>query len=149
MATDPKRDRIFTTLAVLMGLMAVMNSSKGVGQTFHLDSSTTFVFLGQPFTTGFVFLGQRLHGPANALVAPLFGVLLAVYAYGVWTMRRWVLPIAGFYAAYVILNLALFTIREPAEKLPPLMFMLGYAFVAIGVSSGGAAYLLRNRHRLG
>ena len=37
---------------------------------------------------GFVFLGTRLTGTGNAIMGPLFGFLLLVYAYGIWTMRR-------------------------------------------------------------
>jgi hypothetical protein len=96
---------------------------------------------------GFVFFGHRLRGAANAIMGPLFGLLLAAYAYGAWTMKRWVVPLAAAYAAYVIVNLALFTANPPPGGTPPPLFMLVYAVVAIGVSSGGALYLYRNRHR--
>jgi len=49
---------------------------------------------------------------------------------------------------YVILNLVLFTANPPPGDQPPLLFMLGYAVVAIGVSGGGALYVYRNRDRL-
>ena len=45
---------------------------------------------------GFVFFGMKLSGVPNAIVAPLFGILLAVLAYGIWTMRRFAMPIALF-----------------------------------------------------
>jgi len=133
MQEEAKRERILTTLAALMALMAVSNFMKAVGQAMASDS-----------TAGFVFFGTRLHGTANMIVAPLFGLLLAAYSYGVWTMRSWVVPVAVAYAAYVILNLVLFLFTPAAAEIP-LGFMLVYAAVAIGVSSGGA-YYLHSRH---
>jgi hypothetical protein len=130
-----RRDGMLTGLAVAMGLMAVSNFWKPVAQHLSPQSSV-----------GFVFLGTRLHGAANLLVGPLFGALLATYAYGVWTMRRWVVPIACGYAAYVVVNLALFLMLD--SQAPSPLLMLPYIVVAIGVSSGGAYYLLRNRKLL-
>jgi len=134
---DTRRDRILTTLAVLMGVLAISNFAKPLGQAMDPGGNA-----------GFVFFGHRLRGTANAIVGPAFGLLLAAYAYGVWTMKRWVVPLAGAYAMYVFLNLILFTANPPSGDQPHLLFMLGYAVVAIGVSSGGALYLYRNRHRL-
>jgi len=134
------RDRLLTALAILMSLMAISNFSKPLGQHFDPNGNA-----------GFVFFGTRLHGTANLIVGPLFGGLLAAYAYGVWTMRRWVVPIACIYAAYVIANLIFFMLNPPPDQAtrPGFMpFMLLYAAVAIGVSSGGAWYLARNRSRL-
>jgi hypothetical protein len=131
------RDRLLTTLAVLMSVMAISNFAKPFGQAMDPGGNA-----------GFMFFGHRLHGTANAIVGPIFGLLLAAYAYGVWTMKRWVVPLAGAYAVYVILNLALFMANPPPGDRPPLLFMLGYAAVAIGVSSGGAIYVYRNRDRL-
>ena len=131
------RDPVMTTLAVLMGLMAVSNFLKPVTQTLAPES-----------TAGFVFLGTRLHGLANAVAGPLFGAILAAYAYGVWTRRAWVVWIAIGYAAYVIANLVLFAMNPPPGEQLGLAFGLVYSTVAIGVSSGGAVYLWRNRDRL-
>ena len=131
------RGPLLTTLAVLMALLAFSNLWKPLAQAMSPQS-----------TAGFVFLGQRLHGLANAVVGPLFGVLLAAYAYGVWNRRRGVVPLAGGYAIYVIVNLILFTAIEPPGERPGLAFMLIYAAVAIGVSGGGAVYLLRSRDLL-
>lgn len=137
MASDPARVRgaVLTTLAILMGLLAISNFSKPLQQASN-------------GTAGFVFLGQRLTGMANAIVGPLFGVLLAAYAYGVWTMRRWVVPLAFGYALYVIANLILFSRTLPPEQRGTA-FGLIYLVIAIGVSSGGALYLYANRRLLG
>ena len=134
---DGKRDPVMTALTIAMGLMAASNLWKPMAQHFAPQS-----------TAGFVFFGHRLHGAANAVVGPAFGVLLAAYAYGVGTRRRFVVPLAIAYAVYVPINLVLFTLNPPPGSELPLLFMLLYALVAVGISGGGALYLYRNRARL-
>jgi hypothetical protein len=131
------RDPWLTVLAVLMGLLSISNFSKPLGQAMQPESDA-----------GFVFLGHRLYGLANTIMGPLFGLLLAIYAYGVWTRRRWVVPLAIAYAGYVVLNLVLFATTAPEAQATGLGFMAAYTAVAIGVSAGGALYVYRNRHRL-
>ncbi len=146
MATDVEQPRggVLTTLAVLMGLLAISNMFKPIAQTLAPES-----------TAGFVSFGARLHGLANAIMGPLFGLLLAAYSYGVWTMKRWALPLAIAYAGYVVLNLLLYSLNprpwSPLHVAGPAVDTFGmivYAMVAIGVSSGGALYLYRHRARL-
>ena len=120
-----------------MGVMAVSNFWKPIAQRMAPESNA-----------GFVFLGTRLHGAANAVMGPLFGVILATYAYGAWTRRRWVVPLAVAYALYVIANLFLYMAQTPADQLPPMLGMIAYAAVAIGVSGGGAYYLWSRRETL-
>lgn len=127
-----RRGALLTTLAAAFALLALSNLLKPL----HLEGEQT----------GFVFLGTRLSGTANAIVGPLFGLLLLLYAAAIWRMKRYVLPIAYGYAAYVILNLVLFISRNPApatagERLFDVMYMA----VAIGVSSGAALLLTRRR----
>ena len=131
---DSSRGAVLTTCAVLFALLAVSNFLK----PFHLDPNA-----------GFVFLGAKTHGIANAILGPAFGLLLVAYAIGIWRTRRWVLPIAYFYAAYVILNLSLYSIRNAGSPgQPSPLFMLGYIVVAVGVSAGCAVLLHRRRHEL-
>jgi hypothetical protein len=139
-AVDAKprsRDKLLTALAVLMALLAFSNATKPISQAFSPDSSV-----------GFVLFGHRLHGFANTVVGPLFGFILAAYVYGVWTMRRWVVPLAAGYAAYVVVNLVLFTMSDSMDPDTSLLAFLPYAVVAIAVSGGGAFYLYRNREQL-
>ena len=129
---------LLKVLAVLMGLLAISNFMKPISQSMAPESSA-----------GFVFFGHRLHGVANAIVGPLFGVLLAVYAYGAWTAKRWVVGLAVAYAIYVIVNLILFTALGATEaEKSKVLFNLVYLVVAVGVSGGGALYLMRNRDHL-
>jgi hypothetical protein len=97
---------------------------------------------------GFVFLGDRLRGTPNLLLGPLAGVVLAVYGVGVLRRRAYALPLGRVYAAYVVANLVLFTIRMPDEAFGKPIFGLVYAAVAIGVSSGAVWALARNRAAL-
>ena len=132
-----RRDRWLTILAVAMGLLALSNFWKPVAQAADPAGNV-----------GFVLFGTRLHGAANVVAGPLFGLLLAAYAYGVWTMRRWVVPLACAYAGYVVVNLVLYMVIAPPVEKPGLLGMLAYAAVAIGISSGGALHLLRHRDQL-
>jgi uncharacterized membrane protein (DUF2068 family) len=131
---ESSRGPVLTVFAVLFALLAVSNFLK----PFHLDPNA-----------GFMFFGVKMHGIANAILGPAFGVLLVVYAIGIWRMRRWALWIAYAYAAYVILNLLLYTIRtagSPAQPSPA--FMIVYIVVAIGVSAGSAVLLRRRSDEL-
>jgi len=128
------RGPVLTTFAVLFAILALSNLSK----PFHLAPNV-----------GFVFFGAKTHGIANAILAPAFGLILIVYAIGIWRMRRWVSPIAYSYAAYVIVNLLLYSTRNAGSRdQPPGAFMLVYSAIAIGVSVGSAILLYRRRFEL-
>ena len=131
------RDPVLIVLAAVMAVIAASNFWKPIAQHMAPESNA-----------GFVFFGTRLHGAANAVIGPLFGVLLAAYAYGAGMRRRWVVPLAVAYALYVIANLILFTVVTPGDQMPPRLGMLAYAAVAIAVSSGGALYLWSRRETL-
>jgi hypothetical protein len=131
------RDRTLTIAAVLFGVLAVSNLLKPL----QLGGDQT----------GFVFLGARQTGSANTVLGVVFGLYLAVYAYGIWTMRRWALPMAWAYAAYVAINLVLFPFRTPPPPGAGLgwqVFGIVYAAVALGVTIGTARLLARRRPAL-
>jgi hypothetical protein len=130
-----RRGPLLTTVAVLFGLLALSNLLKPL----QIGGAET----------GFVFFGQRLSGPANAILGPVFGLILVAYAVGIWRMRRWALPLAWAYAGYVLVNLVLFTVRTPQPPDPGRrLFGLVYAVIAIGVSAGTALVLRRRRDEL-
>ena len=121
------RGALLTIFAIAFALMAISNLSKPLKLSPN---------------AGFVLLGVKLSGLANLIVAPLFGILLGLYAYGIWAMKRFALPIAHFYATYVILNLIMFTMRTHGSAgMPPLGAWAIYIIVAVGVSSGAAILL--------
>lgn len=127
-----KRETALTTFAILFGVLAVSNFSKPL----QLDAQT-----------GFVLFGHRLSGFANTIFGPLFGLYLAIYAAGIWRMRRYALPMAWAYFAYVVVNLIMFNFFGPKPEgagVGYAIFGVVYAAVAIGVSLG-AALTLRKR----
>ncbi len=133
---EKSRGATLTILAILLALMAVSD-------------------FGKPFShnpgVGFVFFGARLSGTANMIVAPIFGIMLAVYVYGILAMRKFALPLGMFYAAYVIVNMPLFVLRyhgTPVMQEHSWAYLVPYPFVAIGVSSGAAWMLYRRRRDL-
>ncbi len=130
---EKSRGVTLTIFALLLALMAISN-------------------FGKPFShnpgVGFVFFGTRLSGAPNMIVAPIFGIILAVYAYGILAMRKFALPIGIFYAAYVIVNMPLFLLKYQGTAVMQehsWAYLLPYPFVAIGVSSGAAWLLYRRK----
>jgi uncharacterized membrane protein YhaH (DUF805 family) len=122
--------RLLTICGVLFCVLAVSNFLKPLEFDAH---------------TGFVFLGMRQHGTWNLVLGPLAGLFLAVYGVGVLRRRAYALPLSRIYAAYVIVNLVLFTVRMSNEALAKPIFGLVYVAIAVGVSSGCAYLLARNR----
>jgi hypothetical protein len=130
---EKSRGATLTILAILLALMAVSD-------------------FGKPFShnpgVGFVFFGARLAGAANMVVSPIFGIMLAVYAYGILAMRKFALPLGMLYAAYVIVNMPLFILRyhgTPVMQEHSWAYLVPYPFVAIGASSGAAWMLYRRK----
>ena len=100
------RGATLTIFAILFELLALSNFYK----PFSHDPGTTFIFLG-----------GRMSGAANFILAWLFGILLAAYAYGVWTMRKFALPIAYFYLPWVILNTILYGMKNHGGMQPSVV----------------------------
>lgn len=124
------RDRLLDVAAVLFGILAISNFSKPI----HMTADQ-----------GFVFFGHRLSGTPNLIIGPLFGLFLLVYAVSIWQRRRRALPMGIVYAGYVIVNLILFTLRDPDPASHGVAFNLIYGIVAIGVSVGTVMRLRRAR----
>lgn len=130
-----QRGRALTVFAILFGLLAVSNLLK----PFQIGGEHT----------GFVLFGSRLSGMANTIVGPLFGIFLAVYAYGIWKMKRFAMGMAHAYATYVILNLIFFTFRNPSPAtVGEQIFGVVYVTVAVGVTLSAAGLLTRRKAEL-
>jgi len=125
---EKSRGATLTIFALLFALLAISNFLK----PFHLDPNA-----------GFVFLGTKLTGTANAIMGPLFGIILLVYAYGIWSMRKFALPIAYIFLLWVLLNGTLFTLKNQSTQ--PLAANLVAAIVGIGVPLAAAIVLHRRR----
>lgn len=133
-AKDAAPDRIvMRAFALLFALMALSDVLKPFAYTPEV---------------GFVLFGQRLAGSANTAAALVFASMLAAYAVSLWQERRVALTLGIGYAAYVVANLVLWQFRKPEGAVAPLLFMVPYLVSAVGVSSGSALLLWRNRERL-
>lgn len=130
-----ERGAALTAFAAAFGLLAVSNILK------------PFQFGGDQ--TGFVLFGTRLDPAGSAIAGPLFGLFLFAYAASIWRMRRSALPMAYAYAAYVVLNLVLFSIITPTpQTIGYMLFGIGYSVVAIGVSVAAVVALTRRKQDL-
>ena len=132
---NSRRSGVLTILAILFAILAATDILK----PFHLEGPTT----------GLVFFGKRLSGSADAILGPILGIILLIYAAGIWLMRRYA-PYLGYaYAIYVTVNLALFSVRNP----PPasrgeMVFGLFYIIFALAFSWGTAVLLSRHKGEL-
>jgi hypothetical protein len=133
---ESNRGTALTVFAVLFGILAISNFLKPL----QFDEQT-----------GFVLFGRRLSGFANTIFGPLFGLYLALYAAGIWRMRRYALTMAWIYVAYVVVNLILFNFYGPKPEgagVGYAIFGLVYATVAVGVSLWSALTLRQRQAEL-
>jgi hypothetical protein len=128
------RGAMLTIFAILFVVLAISNLLK----PFHLDPGA-----------GLVFFGVKTAGLANAILGPLFGIFLIVYASGIWRLKRWALPVAYLYAGYVILNMVLFVVQNAgASNQSSALFSIVALVVGIGVPVTTAILLSRRRAQL-
>ena len=131
-----QRGLLLTLSAIAFGLLALSNLSKPFAQSHSSQA-------------GLVFFGTKLTGTADLIIAPLFALFLAIYAAGIWRMKRYAMPMSHAYATYVFFNLVLFLVKHPDPKYTGgLPFMAVYATFALGVSIGTAILLTRRRSEL-
>jgi len=137
LTVNPERGPFLTVMAVLFALLAISDFTKPLA------------FIHPTPTSGIVEFGHRFHNlPHTAILGVMFGVLFLFYAYGLWNLRGWVLPIAIGYAFYVPFNVTLFNSNPEAGSQYSLAFTLIWLAIALGGSIGTAIYLAYNRERL-
>jgi hypothetical protein len=127
-----RRGAALTIFALLFGLLAISNFLKPIGEHARLGHA------------GFVFLGTRTSGIENAILGPLFGLILAAYAAGIWRMKKYALLLSYAYFAYVLLNLILFTAKASPGSLNGAFDFL---FIPIGLAVPLAAAILLTYRR--
>ncbi len=130
---SPSRGPFLSVASVLFGALALYNLAKPVLLTGG--------------NWGYVFLGKRLDGAPEFFAAWAFGGVIAVYAVGIWRLRRYALWIGAVYAAYVVVNLVAFKLRYGSLG-PSWTGVLVFVGVAVGVSSCTALELYRRRAQL-
>ncbi len=134
--TDSRRGGSLTTLAILFAILALTDILKPL----HLEGPTT----------GLVFFGKRLSGTPDAILGPMLGIVLLIYAAGIWRMRRYAMYLGYAYAIYVTLNLVLFSVRNPPPaSQSEMIFGIVYIIVAFAFSWGTAILLSRRKMDLG
>jgi hypothetical protein len=120
-------------------------------------SAIAFVLLGisnisKPLSggrAGLVFFGTKLAGTPNAILGPLFGIILIVYGVGIWRMRRYALYLAYTYAIYVAINMFMFGAKNPPPATQrEMIFIIVYMIVALTVTWGTAILLTQRRAEL-
>jgi len=127
---EKSRGTALTIFALLFVLLAISNFLK----PFSHDPGV-----------GLVFLGVRLKGQGNAIMGPLFGLLLLIYAYGIWSMRRFALPVAYIFTAWVIINGFLFSIKNKNEPHPSPLVAIATIAIGVGVPLATAIILTRRQ----
>lgn len=138
-----KRGGFLTVMAVLLALAMVVDVLKALSKP--LPPGSKVAGLQMP-PSGIVVLGVRHTGAGSTILALLVAAVLFFYAVGIWRMKRYALPVAWLYAAYAIINVALFTIRNPAPPTPgTTIFAIVYLVGAIILTLGTAIALTRRR----
>jgi hypothetical protein len=64
-------------------------------------------------SVGFVFFGVELHGTANAVLSPLFGIYMLITGWAIWTGHRLAAALTLGYALYVVVSIPLYNIINP------------------------------------
>jgi hypothetical protein len=131
-----RRGIFLTVMAILFVVLAISDFTKALQHA------------GNPSVGGIVILGHKFtRALATLTLGPLFGAFLLTYAYGLWNMSRWVIPISVFYAFYVPVNLVLFWSLHQLNP-PTVSFIVFYLFVSLTGSIGTALYLAFHEDQL-
>jgi hypothetical protein len=137
-----KRGGFLTAMAILLALAGSVDVLKAF--TKPLTPGQKMMGMDAP-PTGIVFLGVRHTGSSAEILGLLLGAILFFYAVAIWRMKRYGMTVAWIYAAYVKVNVTLFTIRNPP---PPtrgtMIFAVVYSIGAIMLTVGTAIALTRS-----
>lgn len=137
-----RRGAFLTTMAILFALVVVVDLLKAF-------TTPQPGVAGKMPPIGIVFLGVRHTGTSATILALIMAAILLVYAAGIWRMKRYALMIAWIYAAYVTLNVTLFTIRNPKPTTPgAIIFAIVYMATVVLVTIAAAFMLTQRRQEL-
>ena len=127
------RDRLLIIFACVFTLLALSNALKPL----QLEGAKT----------GFVLFGTRLEGAWNVLGSFFMAGYLAVYAFGIWKMKRFVVGMAHLYAFYVLVNIVMFPYRTglgtDVLDARTAIFYAGYSILGIGFSVSSGLYIVQ------
>jgi hypothetical protein len=109
-------------------VLAVLIAGRGIGNVLKRFGTGS----------GLVVFGRLL--PVDTPLAPALGVLMLVYAWGLWTARAWAVALGVAYAVFATANLVLFPV---VTGLPPKLPMALYlVYVAGGIALAWSAVWL-------
>ena len=138
-----RRGGFLTVMAVLLALAMLVDVLKALSKPLPPGYKVAGLLMPP---SGIVVLGLRRTEASAGILALLVTAVLFFYAVGIWRMKRYAVTVASLYAAYTILNVTLFTIRNPA---PPTrdatIFAIVYLVGAIILTLGTAIVLTRRR----
>lgn len=135
----PARGPFLTVMTFAFSLLALSNATKFIQAMNQPEDGAL----------GFVLFGVLLQSTSlNLVFGLLFAGYLAAYARGIWTLKRWVLPLSIAYAFYVPVNLVLFGRSRVPDESASMAFTLVYMAISFGGSIGTALYWCAHRDRL-
>ena len=141
-----RRGGFLTAMPILLALAGTVDLVKAF--TKPAPPGQKMMGMDAP-ATGIMFLGVLHTGPSVTILGVLLGATLFFYAFGIWRMKRYAMTLAWTYAAYVILNVTLFTIRNPPPRTRGAMILaVVYSVGAIVLTVGAAGALTRRRSDL-
>ena len=138
-----RRGKLLTGLAIFFSLAAGVDLLKAF-------SAPAPDLRGRTAPFGIVVLGIRHAGPEKTVLGVLFAAFLLFYATGIWRMRRYAMVAAWIYALYMMVNVPLYVVRNPAPPTPGgMIFAIVYLILAVVITAGSAVALTRRRPELG
>jgi hypothetical protein len=122
------------TRATVLKLLGVAIAFRSLGNLF------------KRFGTGSGLVVFGALWPPDTLLAPILGMLMLLYGYGLWTQAAWALPLGIAYAVLATANLVLFPfVTGLPPRIPPWAYgvygMAGLAF------AWGSVWLLAQARR--
>ena len=133
--TVAARGWFLTTMAVLFIVLAFSDFTKAIQ------------YRNNPAVGGLVVFGHKFEGiGANAIAGPLFGLILLAYAFGIWRLRRWMIPLSIVYAFYVPVNMVMFWSLHQLT-LPTTKFIVMYLAISLTGSVGTALYIAYHKEK--
>jgi len=93
--------------------------------------------------SGLVFFGHLL--PPDTLWAPIIGIAMVVYGWGLWTRAIWAIPLGALYAGFATANLLLFPVFNTMPERIPMWAYAIYVVGGIALSWGAMWLLVRER----
>jgi hypothetical protein len=120
-------------VSALLNILAVLFAGRGLMNVFKRFGTGS----------GLVFFGHLL--PPDTPWAPIIGIVMVVYAWGLWTRAIWAIPLGALYAGFATANLLLFPVFNTMPERIPMWAYAIYVVGGIALSWGAMWLLVRER----